>query len=230
MASNESPRRRPPPARYRFATTIDKIQKSTGYNLLSQIAEPVQCRIEVRNCAPVASIAPVSGGVEGSAIAFDATASTDADGDALSFSWSFGDGTTGTGATPTHTYADNGQYTVTVTVTDGNGGSSTSSRTVSVTNAAPVPTMSPASTTVAVGAVFNPQARFTDAGIKDATWHGVVAWGDGTSLTASLLTQSTTPIRASKIYSAPGTYTVRFTVTDKDGGSAFVETTVTVTP
>jgi DNA/RNA endonuclease G (NUC1) len=214
----------------RYATTIDKIQKSTGYNLLSQIAEPVQCRIEVRNCAPIASMAPVSGGVEGSAIAFDASASTDADGDPLSFSWNFGDGTTGTGVTPAHTYADNGQYTVTVTVTDGNGGSSTSARTVSVTNAAPAPTMSPVSTTVAVGALFNPQARFTDAGIKDAPWHGVVAWGDGTSLTASLLTQSTTPIRASKIYSTPGTYTVRFTVTDKDGGSAFVETTVTVTP
>ena len=213
-----------------FTTTVQKIQQSTGYDFLASLPEAIECRVEVRNCAPTSAIAPVSGAVEGSAVTFDASGSADADGDGLTYGWSFGDGSTGTGVAPAHTYVDNGQYTVAVTVTDGHGGSSTSTRSVAVANALPAPTMSPSTTTVRVGVPFNPQARFTDAGSHDATWHATIAWGDGTSLNASLLTQPTTAIRASKAYSAPGTYVVRFTVTDKDGGSAFVEATVTVTP
>lgn len=214
----------------RYLTTIDKIQQSTGYNFLNILPEAVQCKIEQRNCAPVADIAAVTGASEGVAVAFSAANSTDADNDPLSYSWTFGDGTTGSGVTPSHVFADNGNYLVKVTVTDGKGGSTQFSRTVSVANALPVPTMSPTTTTVKVNVAFNPAALFTDAGLKDGTWKGVFTWGDGTSLTASLLTQPTTAIRASKAYATLGTYVVRFTVTDKDGGSAFVERTVTVTP
>ena len=213
-----------------YNTTIAKIQQSTGYDLLNMLPEQVQCRLETRNCAPVASIAAVTGATEGAAITFDASASTDADGDALTYSWTFGDGGTGSGVSPSHTYVDNGTYAAVVTVTDGNGGASSFTRSVSVANALPVPTMTPTSTTVQAGTVFNPNARFTDAGIKDATWKAVITWGDGTTLNASLLTQTSTPIRANKVYSTPGTYLVRFTVTDKDGGAATVQTTVTVTP
>ena len=212
----------------RFTTTIDKIQKSTGYDFLSALPEGIQCRLETRNCAPVANIAAASG-LEGSAIAFDASGSTDADGDALTYAWTFGDGATGTGVAPAHTYADNGQYTVSVTVTDGHGGSNVFSRTVSVSNVAPAPQMNPVSTTVRAGVAFDPKGLFTDPGTHDATWRVVFAWGDGTSLTANFSTIPTS-IRASKAYSTPGTYTVRMTATDKDNGSAFVERTITVTP
>ncbi|MEP6620737.1 MAG: DNA/RNA non-specific endonuclease [bacterium] len=213
-----------------YNTTIAKIQQSTGYDLLNGLPEQVQCRLETRNCAPVASVAAVTGATEGAAVAFDASASTDADGDVLTYSWTFGDGGTGNGVSPSHTYADNGTYSAIVTVTDGKGGTASFTRSVSVANALPVPTMTPTSTTVQAGTVFNPNARFTDAGSKDATWKAVITWGDGTTLNASLLTQTATPIRASKVYTTPGTYTVRFTVTDKDGGAATVQTTVTVTP
>ncbi len=214
----------------RYLTTVDKIQRSTSYDFLNALPEGVQCRIEVRNCAPVADIAPVNGASEGIAVNFSASGSTDADADPLTYSWNFGDGMTGAGVAPTHTYVDNGSYAVTVTVTDGHGGSGTFTRIVSVANAAPVPTMSTTTTTVKVNVAFNPQALFTDAGLKDGTWKAVFTWGDGTSLAASLLTQPVSSIRASKAYSTPGTYVVRFTVTDKDGGTAFVERTVTVTP
>ncbi|MEO7999728.1 MAG: DNA/RNA non-specific endonuclease, partial [Gemmatimonadaceae bacterium] len=214
----------------RYLTTIDKIQRSTGYDFASALPEQIQCKIEVRNCAPVADIASVVGATEGVATSFSAAASTDADNDVLTYSWNFGDGLTGSGVAPTHTFADNGIYAVTVTVIDGNGGSNMFTRNVTVANSAPVPTMSPTTTTVKVNVAFNPVALFTDAGAKDATWKSVFLWGDGTSLTASLLTQPTGAIRASKAYSTPGTYVVRFTVTDKDGGTAFVTSTVTVTP
>ena len=214
----------------RYLTTIDKIQRSTGYDFLKALPEALQCRIESRNCAPVADIAPITGASEGIAVGFSASGSTDADGDVLTYNWNFGDGLTGAGVAPTHTYVDNGSYSATVIVSDGNGGSTMFTRTVSVANAAPVPTMSPATTTVKVNVAFSPQALFTDAGLKDGTWKSVFTWGDGTSLTASLLTQPVNAIRASKAYATPGTYVVRFTVTDKDGGSAFVERTVTVTP
>jgi DNA/RNA endonuclease G (NUC1) len=213
-----------------FTTTVDKLQRSTGYDFLNALPESVQCRLETRNCAPVAAIAAVSGAQEGSAVTFDASGSTDADNDALSYAWTFGDGSTGSGVAPSHTYADNGTYSVSVTVTDGHGGSGTIARSVSVANVAPVPTMSPTTTTVRAGVAFSPQGLFTDAGTRDATWHAVFTWGDGTSLTANIVSLPTAPIRASKAYSVPGTYTVRFTVTDKDGGSAYTERTVIVTP
>ena len=35
-----------------FVTTIAAIERSTGYNFLSRIPEPIQCKLEARACAP----------------------------------------------------------------------------------------------------------------------------------------------------------------------------------
>lgn len=71
----------------------------------------------------------------GTALRFDASASTDPDGAVASYAWDFGDGQTATGATPVHAYAASGRYDVTLTVTDQQGEQTV--RTLSVRSATP---------------------------------------------------------------------------------------------
>ena len=159
-------------------------------------------------------------GVEGAAIAFDGSTSTDPNGDALTYSWNWGDGTAaGTGATPTHAYRDNGTYTVTLTVRDPANNTSTATTAVTVTNAAPVVNAGPdkSANEAQPPASISISATFTDAGVADNAWSYTIAWGDGTTRTGTVSTQ--TAITASKAYAAPGTYTVTVTVRDKDNGS-----------
>jgi PKD repeat protein len=89
------------------------------------------------NSAPVVNVGGPYAGVEGSPIAFDATASTDPDNNIETYSWDFGDGTTGSGATVQHTYGDDGAYEVTLTVTDAEDVSSTATTMATVANLAP---------------------------------------------------------------------------------------------
>jgi DNA/RNA endonuclease G (NUC1) len=133
----------------RYATTIDAIQRSTGYNLLSALPEAIQCRLEARDCLPQPTIVPTSG-----------TASATA------------------GAT----------FVVNTTATDEDG--------------------------------------------ADGPWRYVLEWGDGTSFTATLSTlpTSTRPLARAKVYAAPGTYTIRLSITDRNGGRGVQTLTVTVNP
>jgi PKD repeat protein len=72
-------------------------------------------------------------GVAGSAVALDASGSTDRDGTIVRYAWNFGDSTTGLGARAEHTYAQAGTYTVTLTVTDNKGGIGSATASVTVT-------------------------------------------------------------------------------------------------
>ena len=90
----------------------------------------------VNNPATIVSGGPYRG-LEGSAIAFDASATFDQDGDALRFDWDFGDGSSGTGAAVSHAYDNNGQFTALLTVTDERGAVSTASLSVAIDNAPP---------------------------------------------------------------------------------------------
>ncbi|MGQ0639840.1 MAG: PKD domain-containing protein [Gemmatimonadaceae bacterium] len=180
------------------------------------------------NRPPNASAGGPYSGDEGTAIAFDASGSTDPDGQPLTYDWDFGDGSPhGSGPTPLHTYVDNGTYSVTLTVSDGTL-SATASATATVANAAPVPNAG-ADKTIVVNRSSPFTPTFTDAGSADANWTYTVRWGDGTSITRTATSQGT-QASLSHAYNTAGTFTRRLTVTDKDGGTAFDEATITVVP
>ena len=131
----------------KYLTTVSKIEIATGYNFLSLLSEPLQCRIEVRNCLPEAKLT-ASGSTTiaaGGTFTLKAVA-TDADGAdgpwSLTIDW--GDNTSFLStlyALPSvrrplaraKVYSTPGTYTVTLTVTDKNGGQGVSTLTVTVT-------------------------------------------------------------------------------------------------
>jgi len=175
---------------------------------------------------PTAAAGGAYTGQEGTAITFDGTGSTGSG--ALSFHWSFGDGSTGTGPQPVHTYQDDGTYTVVLTVTDPEGLVSAPDTAIAmVENVAPSVTISLAADSVVVGDSLEATGSFTDPGVLDAPWAWELDWGDGTVETGSTSTPSV-DISLSRAYEAPGTYTIRLRVTDKDGGTGEADATVVV--
>ena len=172
-------------------------------------------------------------GREGSPVALDASA-TIATGGLVpsSYTWDFGDGATLTAYSPsvTHTYADNGSYPVTLTVTDATGLLTSSAATTAViANETPVVDAgSPIN--IHSGQVANFAGHFTDPGLGDAPWAYSVSWGDGSSALTGSTSDQSIAIVGSHSYVPIGTYTVSFSVTDKDGASGSKTTTVNVTP
>ncbi len=84
------------------------------------------------NVAPTADADGPYAGVQGAAVSFDGTFSSDSDGSIVSYDWDFGDGGFATGATPTHAYAATGTYTVLLTVTDDDGAWDVASTTATI--------------------------------------------------------------------------------------------------
>jgi DNA/RNA endonuclease G (NUC1) len=210
----------------KYLTTVDRIEQSTGYDILSLLQTSFQDALEAGDRAPVAAFSFSGAANEGSAIAFDASASSDPDlgrtdlgrTETLSYSWQFGDGGTATGLTASHSYADDGTYTATLTVSDAFGWQKSVTRTIAISNVAPSVSLS-ATTPVSIlsGDAVSVSGSFTDPG-SDAPWQSVLAWGNGTSTTATQ-TQSGASITGTKSYLAAGSYGVSLTVTDKDGAS-----------
>ncbi|MDP9315855.1 MAG: PKD domain-containing protein [Chloroflexota bacterium] len=157
---------------------------------------------------------------------------SDIEGESLTYSWNFGDGTAATAfsasANATHTYADNGTYTAKLTVKDASEATSTPAEaTVRVANVAPsvgAITANPA--LVEVNKPVSVSANFTDPGVNDT--HTAV-WDWGTTNTSTKLSTAAGTVTESKgsgsvsgsvTYTTPGVYTVKLTITDKDGGAA----------
>ena len=216
-----------------YQVSVDSIEALTGYNFLAALPDNYETAIEAGDRPPVANLSGPTTGIEGQALSFSGRSSTDPDaGDVLTYRWSFSDGTVATGATITKSFVDNGTYTARLTVGDRFGWERTASQTVSVSNAAPVVTLTtPSGTTASANAGWLMQLRFTDAGVRDASWRVAIDWGDGTNF-VTLLTAppTTTPLQRGKVWTTPATYIVTVTVTDKDGGVATEQRTVTVTP
>ena len=160
------------------------------------------------------------------AVQLDGSGSSDPDGDPISYAWDFGDGSTGTGVAPSHTYAADGTYTVTLVVTDSKGAASAPSQATATIANIP-PTVNAGADTRMLPGLYTLHATFSDPGKNDAPWTYTIAWGDGL-LTTSGSTSSQGTISATHAYLVPGQYTVRVSVTDKDGGTGTDEVIVTV--
>ena len=162
-------------------------------------------------------------------VTFDASASRDIDNHLpLTYSWTFDDGTTASGVNPHKTYSANGTYTATLVVTDALGLSSAPAiTTVTIENLGPQVDAGPDGT-VQIGTPFTVKATFTDqGGAADGPWSWTVAWGDGTTSSASTPTLGA-PITLDHNYGLFGEYTVRVTVSDGDGAAGFDDALVTV--
>jgi choice-of-anchor C domain-containing protein len=173
----------------------------------------------VPNRAPTANPGSPRSGVEGAPISFSGALSSDPDGDPLTYGWDFGDGRTASGLTATHSYVNDGSYTVTLTVTDSRGAGNQAMTAATVANAPPIVGAITAPASAAVNAVVSASTTFGDPGASDGPWSYRFDWGDNTTPMSG---QSASPgtISAGHSYAAAGTYSIKATITDKDGGSA----------
>ena len=137
-----------------------------------------------------------------------------------------------------HVYADNSTYTVKVTVTDDDGGVGSSTLVVTVNNVAPTVSAGPDQTVNEGRVVSLAPATFNDPGTRD-THTATIDWGDGTAPDVGVVAESpfgppgstsgaNGTVSGSHVYADNGTYTVKVTVTDDDGGVGSSTLVVTV--
>ncbi len=151
-------------------------------------------------------------------VTFDASDSSDSDGEIVSYSWDFGDGTTATGVTATHVYGDDGSYLVKLTVTDNDGTTNSTTETKDILNNSPVASFTQAFDEVITGEEDSFDASDSsdlDGSIVTYSWD----FGDGTTATG---------VTATHTYTNSGICTVTLTVTDDDGASDSVTSTVNI--
>jgi PKD repeat protein len=157
--------------------------------------------------------------LEGTAVSFDGSGSSDPNqgGKIDSYSWNFGDGATGTGAGPSHVYAKAGTYHVTLTVTSHENKTAQVTHDVTIADESPTAAFTPPSGVVAgTAAPFDGRASSDpDGSIVSYTWN----FGDGGSGSGGT---------TSHTYAKAGTFTVSLTVLDSDGHSASVAHSITV--
>ena len=204
------------------------ITADDGHGLTAQ----VPFALDVTSQDPTATIVsdpPTITVPEGTNVPFTGTAtSPDAADNAAGFTYGWSVTTNGaayangSGESFSFVPKDDGSYLVTFNATDDGGMTGTTTMTVIATNVAPnaaitgVVATAPLVTTALETLNFN--GTFTDADTADKytmTW----SFGDGSTASGA---------NASHAYSLPGTYTVKFQVTDGEGGLGQATTTVTV--
>lgn len=169
----------------------------------------------------------------------DLTASTDPDSTLASGSLNFGDGTnpvTWTGSPPapmvlSYSYPLPGTYTITAILTDTQGLSSATTRQILVTDPAPNPPPNQAPLAVlrfVSGQFVNAPVVLSTEGTRDPD--GVIAsyafdHGDGASIP---VTVGAPPLQVPHVYTTPGTFVARLTVTDGLGLQATAALTIQV--
>lgn len=136
----------------------------------------------------------------------------------LNYSWNFGDGSTATGNPATHKYTSANSYLAVLNVTDGRGNSAQSSQTINVSVHNPTVALNPASVSSRNNKLLNFNADASDPAGRTLSYQW--DFGDGT-------VQAGTNT-ASHSYSSNGTYIVKVTVDNGDGGTASASGTVQI--
>lgn len=178
------------------------------------------------NAPPAANAGADLSANEGDSVTFSGSFEDPNDSGAHTFEWDFGDRNTASNTasgtlTPSHIYADNGVYTVTLKVTDEHGLIGTDTLTVTVKNVDPVVgEINTPVNPIKLGTPVTVDSTFTDVGVLD-THTAVCDWEDDTSPETVSVTENNGAgtVTGTHTYTTPGIYTVRLTVTDKDGGS-----------
>jgi PKD repeat protein len=116
---------------YAAAGTYSVMLKVTDASGLTGSASAA---VTIAPAPPVANAGGPYLGIEGTALTFNASGSTDPQGEVLTYAWNFGDGNTGTGVSPSHTYTALGTYTVKLTVTNTSNLSATATAQIIVPN------------------------------------------------------------------------------------------------
>ncbi|HET9003189.1 MAG TPA: PKD domain-containing protein, partial [Gemmatimonadaceae bacterium] len=210
------------PGDYRLTVRVTDKDGAEGSSALTVTAS---------NRAPVAVAGGNAGGppadsysgVEGQAVAFDASASSDPDGDALAYSWNFGDHSTdAAGARVEHVFGDNGSYVATLTVTDGRGGSNTVTVPVAITNANPVATLVTPTGELLEGSAFSLSLTGAiDVAADMSNLRYAFDCGNGFAAANASASATCTP-------KDNGSLTVRGRVEDADGGASEYVANLTV--
>ncbi len=133
----------------------------------------------------------------------------------------------GTGSNFNFAPDDNGSYRVTLTATDNNGDSGIDYRDIAVYNVAPVTTLTAPTKGSAIQSI-NVGTAVNDASTQDNLAHFtyLIDWGDGTAMTVPPSDWFKSSF--SHVYTAEGTFVVKFYATDKDGGTSAASTRTVV--
>jgi endonuclease G len=217
----------------KYLTTVDRIEASTGFNVLSLLPIAFQAAVEAGDRSPTARFTVNGARNEGAPLVFDGSPSSDPDigrtdldrTEALTYAWAFSDGTTATGVSSIKTFANNGTFTATLTVTDAYGWQHIATQTVAVGNVAPQ--IAPLTgATLFPGETFSASGSFTDPG-SDA-WSATVNFGDGAGAQPLLVAAKTFQLHHA--YLNAGTFTVTVVISDGDATSQTTTTVVVAAP
>ncbi len=192
-----------------------------------EVSRKVDIALSVGNHAPVASFSYSPATPQtGSAVSFDASASTDEGqtcGSNCTYAWDFGDGSTGSGQTASRTYTVAGTYAVKLSVTDGSGATGTATQNVVVTAAVlPTPSFTFLPASPEINATITFDATATTFGGAACGSNCTYAWdfGDGSTGTG---------VTATHAFATAKSYVIKLTVTETHGATAVLTKTLTVT-
>jgi PKD repeat protein len=199
---------------------------------------PVLPDLDPPTADPGGGVTHTYSGVEGAALGFDGSASSDPHCGPPDLTWDFGDGSaTTSGTSPSHTYSEEGTYNGVLTATNGAGLSSTTPFTVNVADAPLIATgrtivaSNPVSATVASFIDTDPTNTPGDSNQDPSDFTATINWGDGNTSSGTIVPNGTGfDVTGTHTYSASdlGSQTLSIHICDVGGACADATSNLTV--